>query len=71
MRMRTFILTLGIVVGLLMIPALAAAVQIPQINVDIHEGGTRAWNPMWIAIGVIGLLLVAVLFKMSNRGSAR
>lgn len=69
--MRTFILTLGIVVGLLVFPALAEAAQIPQINVDINEGGSRAWNPMWIAIGVIGLILVAVLFKMSNRGSAR
>lgn len=69
--MRTFILTLAIVVGLLIFPALAEAAQIPQINVDIHEGGSRAWNPMWIAIGVIGLILVAVLFKMSNRGSAR
>lgn len=69
--MRTFILTLGIVVGLLVFPALAEAAQIPQINVDINEGGGPAWNPIWIAIGVIGLVLVAVLFKMSNRGSGK
>ena len=65
--MRTLSLTLATVVGL----SLAVAAQMPQINVDIHEGGGRTWNPMWVAIGVIGLLLVAVLFKMSNRGGAR
>lgn len=68
--MRTFTLTLAVVVGLLIFPALADAGQLPQINVDINDG-SPAWNPMWIAIGVIGLLLVAVLFKMSNRGSAK
>lgn len=91
--MRTLFLTLSIVVGLSMIPAvdggnavasgpafgsvvLAApavepAQKMPQMNIDIHDGSSPSWNPMWIAIGVIGLLLVAVLFKMSNRGGTR
>lgn len=69
--MRTFILTLAVVVGLLIFPAIAEAAQVPQINVDINDGSSPAWNPLWIAIGVIGLLLVAVLFKMSNRGSGK
>ena len=90
--MRTLLLTLGLLVGVSMIPAvdtgagvalgpasgsavLAApaveAAQMPQIDVDIHEDGGRSWNPMWIAIGVIGLLLVLVLFRMSSRGGAK
>jgi len=69
--MRTARHTLGLVVGLLMIPATAVAQKLPQINVDITDNSGPSWNPMWIAIGVIGLLLVAVLFKMSNRGGGR
>lgn len=63
---------LGPVLGsaVLAAPAVEPA-QMPQINVDIHEGGARSWNPMWIAIGVIGLLLVVVLFRMSSRGGSK
>ena len=67
--MHTRLSTLGSVVGFLMIPALAVAQKMPEMNIEIHDGSSPSWNPMWIAIGVIGLLLVGVLFRMSNRGS--
>jgi hypothetical protein len=40
-----------------------------QIDVDINEGG-GAWyaNPLWIAIGVIGLVVLVLVISMAARG---
>jgi len=90
--MRSFLLSLGVVLGLLMIPApdagnalasgpsLSSAVyaadaaelsQPPQINVEVNKGGGgRRWyaSPVWIAIGVIGGVLVLMLIVMALKG---
>jgi hypothetical protein len=89
---RSFILSLGVVCGLFLIPAVDAggalasgpafatvvhaadsveAPQPPQINVEIDEGGGGRWyaSPVWIAIGVIGGVLVLMLIIMALRGS--
>jgi hypothetical protein len=60
-------------------PAFAAVVldahsleaqQAPSINIEVNKGGGRVWyaNPMWIAIGVLGLLVVVVLIVMAAKG---
>src|SRR5687768_2111233 len=88
--MRRFFLSLGIVFGLLMIPAIdsgssvssvpafgsvvhaASSVEIaqaPQINVEVNKGGGKWYaSPVWIAIGVIGGILVLMLIVMALRG---
>jgi hypothetical protein len=40
-----------------------------QIDVDIDEGG-GGWyaNPLWIAIGVIGLVVLVLVISMAARG---
>ncbi|HEY3161775.1 MAG TPA: hypothetical protein VGJ78_22570 [Vicinamibacterales bacterium] len=50
--------------------------QPPQgkLDVDInvgHSGGGGAWwnNPIWIAIGVIALVLLVIIITMAARGS--
>jgi hypothetical protein len=43
-----------------------------KIDVDIntHSGGAAWWtNPIWIAIGVIALVLLIVIVAMAARGS--
>ena len=46
------------------------AEQAPSINIEVNKGGGRAWyaNPVWIAIGVLGLLVVVVLIVMAAKG---
>ena len=88
--MRSFLLSFGIVFGLLMIPAVdsgtsasagpsvsavvyaadaAELSQPPQINVEVNRGGGRWYaSPVWIAIGVIGGVLVLMLIIMALRG---
>src|SRR5688572_31030859 len=89
--MRSFLLSLGIVFGLLLIPAIDAGssvssgpalssvvhaadsaeiAQAPQINVEVNKGGGRRWyaSPVWIAIGVIGGVLVLMLIVMALKG---
>ena len=88
--MRSFLLSLGIVLGLLMIPAadagnavsagpaLSSVVyaadsaelsQPPQINVEVNKGGGKWYaSPVWIAIGVIGGVIVLMLIVMALRG---
>ena len=89
--MRSFLLSLGFVFGLLLIPAidggasvasgpaLSAVVhaadsaelsQPPQINVEVNKGGGKWYaSPVWIAIGVIGGVLLLMLIVMALRGS--
>ena len=41
----------------------------PQIDVDIdREGGAWYTSPMWIAIGVIALVVLIMLIVMATRG---
>ena len=49
---------------------LLALAQQPTIDVDIVEGGGGAWwtNPVWIAIGIIGLVLLVVIVALAARG---
>ena len=41
-----------------------------NIDIDVNRRGGGAWwnNPMWIAIGVIGLVLLVVIVAMIARG---
>jgi hypothetical protein len=55
--------------------AVVAAQQQPttpgkvNIDIDVNRGGGAWWtNPMWIAIGVIGLVLLVVIVAMIARG---
>jgi hypothetical protein len=59
-------------------PVLALAQGQPpaqgKLDVDInvgHSGGSGAWwnNPIWIAIGIIALVLLIVVIAMAARGS--
>jgi len=67
-------LVAGICLGPLALPALALAQGQPvqgKVNVDIntHSGGGAWWaNPIWIAIGVIALVLLIVIVAMAARG---
>ena len=61
--------------GQLALPALALAAQQPggklDVNIDVNKGGGGGdwWaNPVWIAIGVIALVLLVVIVAMSTRG---
>jgi hypothetical protein len=87
---RRFLLSLGIVFVLSMIPAIDAGssvssaagflpvvhaatsaeiAQAPQINVEVNKGGGKWYaSPVWIAIGVIGGVLVLMLIVMALRG---
>ncbi len=42
----------------------------PTINIEVNKGGGRQWyaNPLWIAIGVLGSLIVVVLIVMAAKG---
>jgi hypothetical protein len=62
--------------GPLAVPALALAQGQPpvqgKVNVDINtHGGGGAWwtSPIWIAIGIIALVLLIVIIAMAARGS--
>ena len=69
------LLSVGLL-GELALPAIALAAQQPggklDVNIDINKGGGGgdAWwtNPIWIAIGVIALVLLVVIIAMSTRG---
>ena len=68
-------LTVGICLGPMAIPALALAQGQPvqgKVDVDINtpSGGGAWWtSPTWIAIGVIALVLLIVIIAMAARGS--
>jgi hypothetical protein len=41
-----------------------------DVDIDVNRGGGAAWwaNPVWIAIGVIGVVLLVVIVAMAARG---
>jgi len=45
-------------------------VQDAKIEVDINDNKGGAWytNPVWIAIGIIALVLIVLLVAMAGRG---
>ena len=51
--------------------ALAQQPPTGQLNVEIDTDGGGGWwaNPVWIAIGVIALVLLIVIIAMAGRGS--
>jgi len=62
--------------GPIAMPALALAQGQPaqgklDVNINTHSSGGAAWwtNPIWIAIGVIALVLLIVIIAMAARGS--
>jgi len=62
--------------GPIAMPALALAQGQPaqgkiDVNINTHSSGGAAWwtNPIWIAIGVIALVLLIVIIVMAARGS--
>lgn len=79
--MRFLIASLALIalmcLGPAMMPVLALAQGQPpngKLDVDInvgHSGSSGAWwtNPLWIAIGVIALVLLIVIVAMAARGS--
>jgi hypothetical protein len=80
MRFLIAFLTLVAVMflGPTVLPVVALAQGQPpaqgKLDVDInvgHSGGGGAWwnNPIWIAIGVIALVLLIVVIAMAVRGS--
>ncbi len=41
-----------------------------DVNINAHSGGGAWWtSPIWIAIGVIALVLLIVIISMATRGS--
>ena len=78
MRFLIAFLTLVAVMflGPSVMPVLALAQGQPaqgKLDVDVnvgHSGGGAWWNnPIWIAIGVIALVLLIVVIAMAARGS--
>jgi hypothetical protein len=51
------------------VPAIQEAPQPPQINVEVDRGG-RAWyaSPVWIAIGVLALVVLVMVIVGASRG---
>ena len=78
MRFLIAFLTLVAVMflGPTVMPVLALAQGQPaqgklDVNINTHSSGGGAWwtNPIWIAIGVIALVLLIVVIAMAARGS--
>ena len=81
--MRKVLLVFAVVVGLVGIPTVAIAAspvasidqvtafqgQGPDIKVDINTDRGGAWytNPVWIAIGVIALIVIVMLIVMASK----
>ena len=77
MRFLTASLALIAVVclGSIAMPVLALAQGQPaqgrlDVNINTHSGGGGVWwqSPVWIAIGVIALVLFIMLIVMATRG---
>jgi hypothetical protein len=71
----------GVLIGSAAVPAVAVAaadsgyalVQQPtpqlDVDIDVDEGGSAWWtNPVWIAIGIIGALVLVLIIVMAARG---
>ena len=61
--------------GSIAMPVLALAQGQPaqgklDVNINTHSGGGGVWwqSPIWIAIGVIALVLFIILIVMATRG---
>ena len=77
--MRFLVASLMLVAVMALGPAVMPAVALAQgqpvqgeVDVDIntHSSGGAWWtNPIWIAIGVIALVLLVVIIAMAARGS--
>ena len=78
--MRFLIASLMLVAAMTLGPAVMPALALAQgqppvqgkVDVDIntHSSGGAWWtNPIWIAIGVIALVLLIVIIAMAARGS--
>jgi hypothetical protein len=50
---------------------LVAAVQDIKVEIDDDSGGAWYTQPMWIAIGVIALVVIVLLIAMAGRGGNR
>ncbi|HXO86214.1 MAG TPA: hypothetical protein VN803_11895 [Gemmatimonadales bacterium] len=50
--------------------AVTSAVQDAKIEVNVNDKKGGAWytNPVWIAIGIIALVLIIALLMMAGRG---
>jgi hypothetical protein len=63
--------TTGVVFAAPSVPTVQAnpPAQPPQINVEVNRGG-RVWyaSPVWVAIGVIALVLLVMIIAMVARG---
>jgi uncharacterized membrane protein len=77
--MRFLIASLGLIavlcLGTIAMPVLALAQGQPaqgrlDVNINTHSGGGGVWwqSPIWIAIGVIALVLFIMLIVMATRG---
>jgi hypothetical protein len=51
-------------------PAFISTVQDAKIDVEINDDQGGAWytSPVWIAIGIIALVLIIALISMAGRG---
>ena len=77
--MRLLIASLMLVAGICVGPAAVSAVALAQgqpvqgkldVDINTHSGGGAWWtNPLWIAIGIIALVLLIVIIAMAARGS--
>jgi hypothetical protein len=50
---------------------LVAAVQDIKVDIDDDSGGAWYTQPVWIAIGVIALVVIVLLIAMAGRGGNR
>ena len=77
--MRFLIASLAVIamlcLGSIAMPVLALAQGQPaqgrlDVNINTHSGGGGVWwqSPIWIAIGVIALVLLIMLIVMATRG---
>ena len=77
--MRFLIASLALIavlcLGNIAMPVIALAQGQPaqgklDVNINTHSGGGGVWwqSPIWIAVGVIALVLLIVIIAMATRG---
>lgn len=49
---------------------MASAIQDAKVDISVNDDRGGAWytNPVWIAIGIIALVLIIALIAMAGRG---